>query len=75
MNKSILSMASAAIILSIAAPSCGGKKAAEAEAPATAELAYSTECNGEENVIGQFPVAYDRPSSWCRWCIGSCIYS
>ncbi len=56
MNKSILSMASAAIILSIAAPSCGGKKAAEAEAPATAELAYSTECNGEENVIGQFPV-------------------
>lgn len=60
MKKSFLTMAVAAGVLALAAPSCGGnKKASEDKAPEaenTAQLAYSTERGGEENVIGTFPV-------------------
>ena len=54
MNKTFLSMAAAIVSLAVVAPSCNSKKAAEE--PATASLAYSTECAGEESTMGEFPV-------------------
>lgn len=54
MNKTFISMAAAIVSLAVVAPSCNSKKAAEE--PATASLAYSTECAGEESTMGEFPV-------------------
>ncbi len=43
-----------AAAIAMIATGCGAKKTAEA--PVTASLAYSTECAGEENTVGEFPV-------------------